>query len=82
MHEYIGKTGDHEWLRDDEGYAMLRAWNSNLMTDDRSEARLYDREKAESVCLECAREALLAYVGQPVRKDTAAFRVLKQAFLK
>ena len=43
----------------DEGYAMLQAWNSNLMTDDREEARLYDREKAESVCLEYAREALL-----------------------
>lgn len=78
VHEYIGKTGNHEWLRDDEGYAMLQAWNSNLMTDDRAEARLYDREKAEDVCVEQAEKALLAYLGRPVRKGNAAFRALKR----
>lgn len=78
VHEYIGKTGSHEWLRDDEGYAMLQAWNSNLMTGDREEARLYDREKAEDVCVKEAEEALLAYLGRPVRKGNAAFRALKR----
>jgi len=61
-----------------DGYCMLQAWNSNLLTLCRDEARLHDYRRAESICIEQAKDALLAYIGRPVRKGNTAFRVLEQ----
>lgn len=61
-----------------DGYCMLQAWNSNLLTSYRNEARLHDYKKAESTCIAQAKDALFAYIGRPVRKGNTAFHVLEQ----
>lgn len=74
VHDYVA---GHMYSGKD-GYCMLQAWNSNFLTSSRSEARLHDYKKAESICVEQAKDALLAYIGRPVRKGNTAFRVLEQ----
>ena len=77
-HDYIGTLGGRRWLRDKDGYTMHQAWNSNLLTMDRHEARMQDYRKAAEICADNARRALLAYIGGEVRKGNAAHRVLEQ----
>lgn len=77
VHDYIGRANE-SWFQDKDGYTMLKAWNSNLMSTDRSEARLYSYEKAEKTCIECAKNALLEYIGGHARKGNTAFDVLER----
>lgn len=78
VHDYIGTLGGRKWLRDKDGYTMCQAWNSNLLTMDRREARMQDYTEAAEICADKARRALLAYIGGEVRKGNVAYRVLEQ----
>ena len=78
VHDYIGTLGSRKWLRDKDGYTMRQAWNSNLLTMDRHEARMQDYKKAAEICADNARRALLVYIGGEVRKGNVAHRVLEQ----
>lgn len=78
VHDYIGTLGSRKWLHDKDGYTMRQAWNSNLLTMDRHEARMQDYRKAAEICADNARRALLVYIGGEVRKGNVAHRVLEQ----
>lgn len=79
VHGYVGTDDDRKgWLIGSDGYAMFQAWNSNLMTNDRSEAMGGSLDRAVETCEQFAKQDLLAYIGGGVAKGNAADDVMKR----